>query len=168
MITTQQDCLGRLTQMGIWHDTHDHEAVFTVEQGAQIKSRLPGGHTKNLFLKSKDGQFVLVCALGDTQVSINQLHKQIGTKRLSFGKPEDMTRLLGVTPGSVTLFGVMNDAGGEIMLVLDAALVACGSVNFHPLRNTATTTISSADMIRFAKDTNHNPIVIDFSAPGPQ
>ncbi|WP_017931173.1 prolyl-tRNA synthetase associated domain-containing protein [Robiginitomaculum antarcticum] len=168
MITTQQGCLAQLTDMGISHQTHDHPAVFTVEQGADIKSRLPGGHTKNLFLKSKDGQYVLVCALGGTAIEVNQLHKQIGTKRLSFGKPEDMTRLLGVTPGSVTLFGLMNDAGGKVRLVIDAALAACEIVNFHPLQNTATTAISSADMMHFARSTGHDPLVIDFSAtPSP-
>ena len=164
MTDKKQICLSALTEMGIAYQNHDHAPVFTVEEGRDIKARLPGGHTKNLFLKSKDGQFVLVCALGDTAVSVNQLHKQLGTKRLSFGKAEDMERLLGVTPGSVSLFGIMNDTGGEVRLVIDAALAACDVVNFHPLLNDATTAISSADMIKFAEATHHAPTVIDFTA----
>jgi len=164
MTDKKHACLNALTQMGIAYENHDHAPVFTVDEGRDIKARLPGGHTKNLFLKSKDGQFVLVCARGDTAVSVNQLHKQLGTKRLSFGKAEDMERLLGVTPGSVSLFGVMHDRGGEVILVIDAALAACDIVNFHPLLNDATTAISGADMIRFAKATGHPPVVIDFTA----
>ena len=166
MIDKKQACLNALTQMGIAYENHDHAPVFTVDEGRDIKARLPGGHTKNLFLKSKDGQFVLVCALGDTAISVNQLHKRLGTKRLSFGKPEDMERLLGVTPGSVSLFGIMNDKGGEVRLVIDGALASCDIVNFHPLLNDATTAISSKDMMRFAEATGHHPTVIDFSKQG--
>ncbi len=164
MTDKKHACLTALRDMGIAYENHDHAPVFTVAEGQEIKARLPGGHTKNLFLKSKDGQFVLVCALGDTAVSVNQLHKALGIKRLSFGRAEDMERLLGVTPGSVSLFGIMNDKGGEVRLVIDAALAACDIVNFHPLLNDATTAISSADMIRFAQETGHPPTVIDFTA----
>ena len=80
-------------QIGIEHHTEEHRAVFTVEEGADVKARLPGGHTKNLFLKDKSGQYVLISAMADTQIKLNQLHKRIGTKRLSFGKADALKDL---------------------------------------------------------------------------
>ena len=152
-----------LDKLGIVHETHEHEAVFTVEQGAEIKANLPGGHTKNLFLKDKAGALFLICALGDTQIPVNKLHKHLDCKRLSFGKPDLMLETLGVTPGSVTFFAVMNDQEQRVQLVLDKALFAYDIINFHPLENTATTAFKSADMEAFARDTGHKPIIMDFT-----
>lgn len=154
--------LAKLDALTIAHSTHDHVPIFTVQEGAQIKAKLPGGHTKNLFLKDKSGALYLVCALGETQIAVNKLHKALGCKRLSFGKPDLLLEYLGVTPGSVTLFSVMNDTNSAVTLVIDKALTAHNVVNFHPLKNDATTAISSSDMIKFAKAVNHDPIVIDF------
>jgi Ala-tRNA(Pro) deacylase len=153
-----------LDGLNIVHKTIDHAPVFTVEDSAEIKAGLPGGHTKNLFLKDKAGSFFLICALGYTSVQINKLHPLLGCKRLSFGKAEPLLQHLGVTPGSVTLFSVLNDKEAQVTLILDAALLKYEIVNFHPLLNDATTAISSADMIKFAKATGHNPVVIDFAA----
>ena len=144
--------------------TREHQAVFTVEESAEIKADLAGGHTKNLFLKDKTGQFVLVCAVSDTVIKVNKLHGQIGTKRLSFGKGEPLEEHLGVKPGSVTLFSVLNDTAGAVKLVLDKALFDHDLVWFHPLRNTASTSISSADIVKFAKAAGHEPIILDFAA----
>ena len=152
-----------LDRLGIAHKTHEHEAVFTVEQGAHIKATLPGGHTKNLFLKDKAGALFLICALGDTQIPVNKLHKHLDCKRLSFGKPDLMLETLGVTPGSVTFFAVMNDQANRVQLVLDKALFAHDIINFHPLENTATTAFKSADMEAFARATGHKPIIMDFT-----
>lgn len=148
----------------IAHTTHEHKAVFTVEEGTDIKGQLPGGHTKNLFLKDKAGTYFLICALGDTQIKINALHRHLGCKRLSFGKPEALLDMLGVVPGSVTLFSVLQDRDQSVRLVLDKALLSHDLVNFHPLANTATTAITSADMLRFANAAGHAPIIIDFFA----
>jgi len=153
-----------LDELGINHTTHEHEAIFTVEQGAHIKARLPGGHTKNLFLKDKSGALFLVCALGDTKIQINQLHKHLGCKRLSFGKPDLMLETLGVTPGSVTFFAVMNDTENRVQLVLDKTLFTHETVNFHPLENTATTAFKASDLQVFAKAVSHEPIIMDFAA----
>lgn len=153
-----------LDKLGLVYNTHEHEAVFTVEQSAALKANLPGGHTKNLFLKDKAGALFLVCALGDTQIPVNKLHKHLACKRLSFGKPDLMLETLGVTPGSVTFFAVMNDKESRVQLVLDKALFAHDIINFHPLENTATTAFKSADMEMFARDTGHEPIIIDFAA----
>ena len=167
MTSTHKDraaLFAKFETLSIAHTTHEHVPIYTVQEGAEIKAKLPGGHTKNLFLKDKSGALFLVCALGDTQVAVNRLHSVLGCKRLSFGKPDLMLEHLGVTPGSVTLFAVMNDVSQAVTLVIDKALLAYDIVNFHPLKNDATTAISSEDMIKFAKAVNHDPIIMDFEA----
>jgi len=151
-----------LDLLGITHHTEEHRAVFTVAEGADIKAQLPGGHTKNLFLKDKAGQFVLISALGSTEIRLNQLHKRIGTKRLSFGKADALHTLLGVVPGSVTVFSVIHDTSQTVRLILDKALFEHEQVWFHPMRNTASTRINSQDLIRFADGANHPATLIDF------
>lgn len=163
MPATRQDLFDYLDKLDISHTTYDHAPIFTVEEGAEIKAKMPGGHTKNLFLKDKAGRFFLICALGQTPIRINKLHPELGCKRLSFGKPELLLELLGMTPGSVTLFSVLNDTEHQVTLILDADLMNHDIVNFHPLLNDATTAISSADMIAFAKATGHDPIILDFA-----
>lgn len=163
MPATRLDLFQKLDELGIAHKTQDHAPVFTVEESTEIKSSMPGGHTKNLFLKDKAGAFFLVCAQSDAAVKINKLHPVLGCKRLSFGKAEALTEKLGVTPGSVTLFSVINDVAGEVTLVIDKRLTGLNIVNFHPLLNDATTAISSEDMVKFAKATGHDPIILDLA-----
>ena len=151
-----------LDKLGLPHHTQEHAAVFTVDAGADIKARMPGGHSKNLFLKDKAGNYVLVSALGSTIITLNQLHKRIGTKRLSFGKPEALLELLGVVPGSVTVFSVLNDTEHKVRLILDKALFEYEAVWFHPMRNTASTRIKPDDIKTFAEATGHPPTLIDF------
>ncbi len=153
-----------LDALGVAHQTHAHAPVFTVEESQEIKAHLPGAHTKNLFLKSKKGELVLVCACGDTPVRLNHLHKPLGTARFSFGSPELLLETLGVPAGSVTLFSLLNEKTGAVPLVLDKVLAESDPVNFHPLLNDATTTISGADMFAFARACGREPIVIDFTA----
>lgn len=150
-------------RLGLAYRTEEHRAVFTVAEGADVKARLPGGHSKNLFLKDKAGDYVLVSALGSTVIKLNQLHKRIGTKRLSFGKPEALFDLLGVVPGSVTVFAVLNDTERKVRLILDKALFAHEAVWFHPMRNTASTRMAPNDIAAFAEATGHPATVIDFS-----
>ncbi len=164
MPNTHKQLFDLLDKLGIAHTTHEHEAIFTVEQGAHIKAKLPGGHTKNLFLKDKDGKLFLICALGDTKIAINKLHTFLGCKRLSFGKPDLMLEVLGVTPGSVTFFAIMNDTNAQVKLVLDAALFDHDLVNFHPLENSATTAIASRHLKDFARATGHDPVILDFAS----
>ena len=152
-----------LDELRIERRTEEHRAVFTVAEGADVKARLPGGHTKNLFLKDKSGAFILISALGSTEIRLNQLHKRIGTKRLSFGKPEALLDLLGVVPGSVTVFSILHDKTAQVRLILDKALFAHDAVWFHPMRNTASTRIAPQDIVRFAEATGHTPTLIDFS-----
>ncbi|MEO1476936.1 MAG: YbaK/EbsC family protein, partial [Pseudomonadota bacterium] len=114
MLASPDDLFAYLDTLGIAYETTWHEALFTVDDGRDLKSRMPGGHTKNLFMKDKDGTLVLISALADNQLKLNQLHKRIGMRRLSFASPELMQEILGVTPGSVTGFALANDRGARV------------------------------------------------------
>lgn len=160
---TRDDLYALFETHDISYNSTEHAPIFTVEEGRDIKAKLPGGHTKNLFLKDKSGKLFLVCALGDTQVKVNRLHAVLGCKRLSFGKPDLLGKHLGVTPGSVTVFSVMNDTDKNVTLVLDKALFEHDIVNFHPLKNDATTAISKDDLLKFCDITDHTPIILDFA-----
>ena len=162
MPASPADLFALLDAHGVEHRTLEHPAVFRVEEGLEIKAQLPGGHTKNLFLKDAKGQIWLVCALGETRVDLKRLPDAIGAARLSFGSPELMKEVLGVTPGSVTIFALINDADRRVKLVLDAALLAPEPVNFHPLTNTATTAVSQAGLKAFLKALDITAQVVDF------
>jgi len=152
-----------LDRLGTRVTTRTHAKVFTVAESEHVKVDMPGGHTKNLFLKDKSGQLVLVCALGSSDLPLNQLHRQIGTQRLSFTDAPLLWEALGVTPGSVTGFAILNDAAQRVRLVLDEALLAHETLNFHPLRCDMTTAISRADFLGFAEATGHTVTRIDFT-----
>lgn len=161
---TRADLFAFLDAQGIAHSTLDHPAVFRVGEGDEIKAALPGGHTKNLFLKDAKGQLWLISALGETEINLKTLHHVIGSARLSFGNPDLMQETLGVTPGSVTAFGLINDADRRVRFVLDAALARADPVNFHPLTNTATTAVSQGDFRRFLAALGVTPLIVDFAA----
>ena len=163
MTATPDDLFAYLDSLGIAHTTHWHEAVFTVDEGEDLKAGMPGGHTKNLFLKDKDGALILIAAEAHSELKLNKLHRLIGTKRLSFGAPDLMEEILGVTPGSVTAFSLMNDTEGKVRFLVDAALLAHEPINFHPLTNTGTTAISREAFETFARATGHGFEVIDFT-----
>lgn len=137
----------------------EHEAVFTVEQSRKIDRDLSGAHTKNLFLKDNAGQFWLVTVPALARVDLKTLPSAIGSKRVSFGKTEDMERLLGVMPGSVTPLAAINDKACEVHVVLDQSLSQAERINIHPLRNTATLGMIPADLIRLLGHWDHNPLV---------
>ena len=153
-----------LDELAVAYETVHHEATFTVEEGRSLKKTMPGGHTKNLFMKDKDGVIVLISAHAESVIKLNQLHKFIGTRRLSFASAELMEEVLGVVPGSVTGFALMNDKAGRVRFILDAALEAYDEVNFHPLVNTATTRISLSDFKKFVAATGHKLTVLNFEA----
>ena len=154
--------LDLLDQLGIAHATLDHPAVFRVGEGGAVKARIPGAHTKNLFLKDARGDLWLVCAKDDTAIDLKRLHAVIGSARLSFGPAELMVEVLGVTPGSVTLFALANDPLHRVRLVLDLALAEADQVSFHPLENTATTTVDQAGLRAFLAHLGREPLVVDF------
>jgi Ala-tRNA(Pro) deacylase len=166
MPATPHDLFAFFDDLGIAHTTHQHRPVFTVEESRDLKAALPGGHTKNLFLKDKKGRLFLLSALGDAVIDLTAVSKLIGSGRFSFGNAELLMQHLGVTPGSVTVFGIINDTERNVTLLLDEALFAHDPVNFHPLRNDATTAISPEDLLKFCRATGHEPIRIAFDAAG--
>ena len=159
---TRADLFAFLDAHGVEHSTLDHPPVFRVEEGLEIKKALPGGHTKNLFLKDARGQLWLISALGETTIDLKRLHPVIGSGRLSFGPQEMMVQTLGVTPGSVTAFGLINDTERRVRFVLDKALAESDPVNFHPLANDATTAVSQAGFRRFLRALGVEPLIVDF------
>jgi len=161
---TRADLFSFLDAHGVAHSTLDHPPVFRVEEGLEIKAALPGGHTKNLFLKDAKGQLWLISALGETVIDLKRLHTVIGSGRLSFGNPELMVQALGVTPGSVTAFGLINDVEHRVRFVLDAALAQADPVNFHPLGNDATTAVSQEGFRAFLAALGVEPMIVDFAA----
>jgi len=163
MTASRADLFALFDELGIDHTTTEHKPVFTVDESTEIKASMPGTHTKNLFLKDKGGNFFLICAESHARIKVNKLHPHLGCKRLSFGKAEYLIEHLGVKPGSVTLFSVMNDKSGAVKLIIDKTLADADIVNFHPLKNDATTAISASDMIKFAKATGHDPMIMDFA-----
>jgi Ala-tRNA(Pro) deacylase len=144
------------------HATLEHPAVFRVGEASPELEALPGGHTKNLFLRDQKGALWLVSALQSTIIDLKALPAIIGSGRLSFGKAELLEAVLGVTPGSVTAFALVNDRERSVRFVLDKALAAADPVNFHPLRNTATTAVSQAGFRRFLAALEIEPMVVDF------
>jgi Ala-tRNA(Pro) deacylase len=152
-----------MTGQGLQPRTHDHPAVFRVDQGLAIKAAMPGAHTKNLFLKGRGGQLWLVSARQDTTIDLKRLAKLLGSDRLSFAAEAAMVETLGVTPGSVTALGLINDGEGRVRFVLDRALWTAGVVNFHPLTNTATTALDQIDFRRFLERLERTPLIVDFT-----
>jgi len=161
---SRAELMAFLEKIGVETVTHDHPAVFRVEEGEDLKRGIAGAHTKNLFLKDAKGQLWLISAEGHAAVDLKRLHTVIGSARLSFGNAALMAETLGVAPGSVTAFGLINDKERRVRFVLDRTLAEAELVNFHPLENTATTTISQAGFQRFLDAIGVKPLVVDFAA----
>jgi Ala-tRNA(Pro) deacylase len=163
---TPDDLFGLLDRLGLRHSTVTHAPLFTVEQSQALRGQIPGGHTKNLFLKDKKDQLFLVVALEDATIELKSLHRRLGASgRLSFGSAALLRETLGVEPGSVTPFAAINDAAGRVTVVLDAAMMAREVLNYHPLVNTMTTTIARDDLVKFLAATGHEPRVEPVSEP---
>lgn len=143
--------------------TYAHPAVFTVEEGRGFKDKMPGGHTKNLFLKDKKGEFWLVTALWDTVIDLKTLPARINAARLSFGSADALKALLGVVPGSVTPLALINDKKRQVRFVLDARILQCSIVNCHPLENDKTTGLAPKDLLKFLENMGYHPVIVDFA-----
>jgi Ala-tRNA(Pro) deacylase len=166
MVATPDDLFAFLDRFGIAHATVTHPPLFTVEESRALRGKIPGGHSKNLFLRDKKGALFLVSALEDAAIELKSLHRLLGANgRFSFGSAELMRETLGIEPGAVTPFAVLNDTGGQVTVVLDAAMMDHAKLNFHPLRNTMTTTIARADLVRFLTATGHPPRIEPVSQP---
>ncbi len=160
MISPQrQRLMDRLAELGIACPTVEHAPVFTVEDSGELYATIPGGHTKNLFLKDAKGQLFLIVAHHGTRVDLKKLPPVIGSARLSFGRAELLEEVLGVKAGSVTAFAVMNDGAGQVRVVIDQNLMAFETINLHPLENSATTSIAREDLLRFIRAAGHTPLI---------
>ncbi len=163
----RNELFAALDALGLAHETVEHPAIFTVEEGRGLKTQMPGGHSKNLCLKDKRGALYLAVAWCDTRVDLAGLGKRIGAKgRLSFARPDLMTATLGVEPGSVTPFALMNETARALSgVVVDAALMGFERVWFHPLENTASTGVAPAGLLRFMESCGVEAEIIDLSDP---
>ena len=163
---TTDELFGHLDALGIAHHTTWHEPVFTVAESQALRGSLPGGHSKNLFLKNKKGDLWLVTAAEDAAVDLKALTKTLEAGRLSFGKPDLLMEVLGIEPGSVTPFALINDPHHRVTFVLDQRLAVMEPLHFHPLTNRATTAVSPNDFAKFLTNSGHQAIALAFPAAG--
>ena len=158
MPASPADLFAFLDRLAIPYSTVSHPPLFTVEQSRELRGTIAGGHTKNLFLKDKHGAYYLVVASEDAAIDMKGLHRRLGAKgRFSFGSANALRELLGVEPGAVTPFAAINDVGGKVVVVLDAVMLAHELLNYHPLVNSMTTSISREGLIKFLEACQHFP-----------
>jgi len=158
MPASPADLFAYLDRLGLAHTTVSHPPVFTVDESRELRGRIPGGHSKNLFLKDKKDALYLVVASEHAQIDLKGLHRRLGASgRFSFGSAALLMEMLGVIPGAVTPFAALNDTGHRVTVVLEAELMRHDLVNFHPLDNSMTTTIGRDDLVRFLEATGHTP-----------
>jgi Ala-tRNA(Pro) deacylase len=165
-VATPEELFKRLEALDIQTETITHPAVFTVDEARQHRPAAQNGaHIKNLFLRNKKKKMWLVVAREDLPIDLKALGAAIGAGRVSFGSPDRLDQYLGVKPGSVTPFAVINDEQGVVEVVFDKAVFDEGLVHCHPLVNTMTTAIEGNDLLRFLRDTGHEPKLVDIPAP---
>jgi Ala-tRNA(Pro) deacylase len=166
MPTTPEQLFAALDALGIAHKTVQHPPLFTVEQSRNLRGQIPGGHTKNLFLRDKKHELYLVVALEDSTIDLKGLHRLLGASgRFSFGASDLLREAWGVEPGAVTPFGAINDTQCRVTVVLDAAMMEHETLNYHPLVNTMTTSINRRDLVKFLESTGHLPRIERVSGP---
>lgn len=160
MLRTQEELLQVLRELGIAYTNHQHPAVFTVEEADRHKEGIEGAHCKNLFLRDKKRNLFLVVTVSDKTIHLKELGKTIGASNPSFARPELLDSVLGVIPGSVTPFAAVNLGEHRVRIILDQELMEHSLVNFHPLVNTATTTIASRDLLKFLIHCGQEPEIL--------
>ena len=167
MPRSSEDLLAYLAELSIETATVEHPPLFTVEDSQALRGDIPGGHTKNLFVKDKKSRLFLLVLGEETPVDLKRVHEKIGAQgRVSFGSAELLTEVWGVAPGAVTPFGAINDEAGRVSVVLDAAMMRHERLNFHPLVNTRTTGLASADLVKFLRATGHEPLIVALGQDG--
>lgn len=162
--TSPEALLARLEALGIEARCVTHPPVFTVEEAKALRGELPGSHIKNLFLRNKKGRMWLVTCLEDREVDLKALGQRLEAGRFSFGSAERLMTYLGVLPGAVTPFAVINDTDRQVTMVLDSGVMDGGPVNCHPLVNTMTTAVAPEDLVRFLEAEGHAPVMLDMGA----
>lgn len=159
MPATPDELFAYLDRLGVAHSTISHPPMFTVSEAQSLRGSLPGGHNKNLFLKDRFGTLYLVVLLEDARINLKTLPGVLDCGRLSFGSADLLREVLGVEPGSVTPFALINDTDRRVIPVLDAAMMQYDVLNYHPLVNTMTTSIGRDDLLRFVQATGHAPLI---------
>ena len=161
MPASSEDLLAFLDKLGIASETLEHPPLFTVEHSQKLRGDIPGGHSKNLFVKDKKSRLFLLVLEEETVVDLKRVHEKIGAQgRVSFGSAELLEEVWGVKPGAVTPFGAINDTAGRVTVVLDADMMRHARLNFHPLVNTRTTGVKSEDLANFLRATGHEPVIV--------
>ncbi len=160
---TPDDLFARFRDLEIQTHTVEHPPVFTVEEAKALRGKLPGGHTKNLFLRNKKGAMWLVVCSEDRAIDLKELAHLLGAGRFSFGSSDRLMKHMGVIPGAVTPFGVINDTGGRVRVVLERAMLDADTLNFHPLDNARTTAIAATDLVRFLEAEGHRPQIVELA-----
>lgn len=156
--------LDQLNEAGVKYDLYEHAPVHTVLESDQANANIRGAHTKNLFLKDANSDFYLVTVLANKRVDLGRLSNILGCGRFSFGSADDMKQYLAVSPGSVTPLSAINDGSGAVNIVLDEILAASPIVNVHPLRNSATLSLSGLDLVRMLAKWKHAPTILTVPA----
>jgi Ala-tRNA(Pro) deacylase len=165
MAATFDELIAFLASIGVASTTVEHPPLHTVEDSQALRGDIPGGHAKNLFVKDKKGRLFLLVLGEQTSVDLKRVHERIGAQgRVSFGSAELLEALWGVKPGAVTPFGAINDTEGRVTVALDATMMAHERLNFHPLVNTRTTGLASADIVKFLRAVGHEPLIVDLGA----
>jgi Ala-tRNA(Pro) deacylase len=157
---TRDDLFARFRDLGIQAATKEHPPVFTVEEARALRGQIPGGHCKNLFLKDEKGATFLIVCLEDARIDLKAAPAKIGSRRLTFGKPDLLMEVLGVEPGSVTPFGLINDTTRRAQVILEKKMMEEELLSYHPLSNDATTTLKSHDLVTFIRSCGHEPRIV--------
>jgi Ala-tRNA(Pro) deacylase len=159
-----RDVLDRLAALRIDAATHHHPPLFTVEQSKEVRGDLPGGHCKNLFLRDRKSRMWLVVCREDLRIDLKGLGRLIGADRLSFGSADRLMRVLGVIPGAVSPFALINDTEKQVSVILDAGMMALAPLNYHPISNEMTTAIAPDGLLGFIRSCGHDPQVMELAS----
>ncbi len=156
-----------LTSLGIAFTLYNHKAVFTVEEAQTVEHEIPGTHCRNLFLRDRRKNNFLVVLRNETEVDMKKLAPVIGSDKLSFGSAERLWEYLGVKPGSVCPYSIINDKAQDVKILLDQTMMEADLVSYHPLLNTMSITAKPSDLIKFIESTGHTPHIVDLSPAAP-
>ena len=153
----KDDLIRILNDHGFKYFIKEHAPLFTVEDSKALRGQIEGAHSKNLFLKDAKANFFLISIEESASIDLKKTMQQIQSKKLSFAKPEYLHNILGIEPGSVSPFALLNDSKKEVRFYLDRSFLDHKRVNFHPLINTATVNISPQNLIDLIEK-YHNPV----------
>lgn len=156
-----------LDDNGIRYQKFEHPAVYTCEEAERLCPKMPGTHTKNVFLRDKNGERHFLVVVGyDKSVDLKSLKEIFGVSKLSFASPERLMKYLGIEPGSVSLLGLVNDTNHAVEVFFDEKVWSGDALLCHPLVNTATLSIAREGIERFLKATGHDWRVINVPGRG--